>query len=88
MELVKQVSEIAREKGIKISNLVLAWTLAQGEDIIPIPGTKRVVYLEENLEALNVTLSPEDLARIEQAMPAEKVSGDRYPPGQMAIIQR
>src|ERR1700716_3928284 len=65
LDLVHRVEQIAREKGCKPSQLALAWVLAQGEDIVPIPGTKRRKYLEENLGALDVKLSPEDLRRIE-----------------------
>jgi aryl-alcohol dehydrogenase-like predicted oxidoreductase len=79
LELVDRVREIAQDKGVTPSQLALAWVLAQGEDVVPIPGTKKVAYLEENLGAIDVELSPEDLARIDEAAPFGSTSGDRYP---------
>jgi aryl-alcohol dehydrogenase-like predicted oxidoreductase len=76
--LQKRIEEIAREKGCTPAQLALAWLLAQGEDIVPIPGTKRRKYLEENVQAVFLELTPEDLARIKQAIPAEQVAGARY----------
>jgi aryl-alcohol dehydrogenase-like predicted oxidoreductase len=81
--LIHRIEEIAKEKGVKPSQLVLAWLLAQGHDIIPIPGTKRRQYLEENLGALEIPLSANDLARISEAMPPGSASGTRYPEPQM-----
>jgi aryl-alcohol dehydrogenase-like predicted oxidoreductase len=81
--LIHRIEEIAKEKGVKPSQLVLAWLLAQGHDIIPIPGTKRRQYLEENLGALEIRLSANDLARISEAMPPGSASGTRYPEPQM-----
>ncbi|MBB6729489.1 aldo/keto reductase [Cohnella zeiphila] len=78
LDLVERVSEIAAEKGCRPSQLALAWLLAQGDDIAPIPGTKRQVYLEENVGALGVELTPEDLARIDEAAPKGAASGERY----------
>ena len=83
LELVARIEEMAKEKGCKPSQLALAWVLAQGEDIVPIPGTKRVAYLEENAGALNVTLTPEDLARINAIAPQGAAAGARYPEMQM-----
>ena len=83
MKLIQRIEEIAKEKGAKPSPLVLAWLLAQGEDIIPIPGTKRRSYLEENLGALEVQLSQGDLDRIDAAMPRGAAAGLRYPEPQM-----
>jgi len=68
---------MAREKGCTPAQLVLAWVLAQGEDIVPIPGTKRRRYLEENLGALDVVLTAEDLARIEEIAPRGVAAGSR-----------
>ena len=85
--LIHRIEEIAKEKGVKPSQLVLAWLLAQGHDIIPIPGTKRQVYLEENLGALEISLSASDLARISEAMPPGSASGTRYPEPQMKGVQ-
>ena len=82
-KLVLHLEEMAGEKGCTPSQLVLAWLLAQGQDIMPIPGTKRIAYLEENLGALNVQLSPDDLRRIDEAMPAGAAAGLRYPEPQM-----
>jgi aryl-alcohol dehydrogenase-like predicted oxidoreductase len=82
--IVAKVDEIAEQKGITPAQLALAWVLAQGEDIVPIPGTKRRKYLEENAAAVDVELTVDDLARIEKELP--EVSGDRYPPEGMAAI--
>jgi aryl-alcohol dehydrogenase-like predicted oxidoreductase len=81
--LVRRIEDIARGKGCTPSQLVLAWLLARGEDIVPIPGTKRAAYLEENLGALAVRLDPADLARIDEAMPPGAAAGTRYPEPQM-----
>jgi aryl-alcohol dehydrogenase-like predicted oxidoreductase len=81
--LVHRIEEIAREKGATPSQLALAWLLAQGEDILPIPGTKHRSYLEENVEALSISLSTDDLARINEAMPPGAAAGSRYPEAQM-----
>ena len=81
--LVRRIEEIAREKGATPSQLALAWLLAQGEDVFPIPGTKRRSYLEENVEALSINLSKDDLARINEAMPPGAAAGSRYPEAQM-----
>jgi aryl-alcohol dehydrogenase-like predicted oxidoreductase len=81
--LVRRIEEIAREKGATPSQLALAWLLAQGEDILPIPGTKRRSYLEENVEALSINLTKDDLARINEAMPPGAAAGSRYPEAQM-----
>jgi aryl-alcohol dehydrogenase-like predicted oxidoreductase len=78
LELVDRVREIAAEKGITASQLALAWVLAQGHDVVPIPGTKRIRYLEENVAALDVSLSAEDLAHINAAAPIGRTAGDRY----------
>jgi aryl-alcohol dehydrogenase-like predicted oxidoreductase len=79
LELVERVREIAEEQGVTPSQLALAWVLHQGDDIVPIPGTKRVKYLEENAAAVDIVLTPEDLARIDAAAPAGATAGDRYP---------
>ena len=88
LDLVRQVEEIAKEKGVKPSQLALAWVLAQGEDIVPIPGTKRRTYLEENVAALDLKLTAEDLRRIEEIFPQGAASGQRYPEHMMAIVNR
>jgi aryl-alcohol dehydrogenase-like predicted oxidoreductase len=79
LDLVERVREIAAEKDVTPGQLALAWVLAQGEDIVPIPGTKRVSYLEENVGAADVELSPDDLARIDEMAPVGAAAGDRYP---------
>jgi len=84
LALVDKVREIAEAKGCTPGQLALAWVLAQGEDVVPIPGTKRVKYLEENVGALNVTLTPEDLAALDSAVPRDAVAGARY--GDMSTI--
>ncbi len=82
--LAERVKEIAEEKGITPGQLALAWVLGRGEDIVPIPGTKRVSYLEENLGAADVALSAEDAERIAQEIPA--AAGDRYDPAGMTTV--
>jgi len=84
--LIQRIEEIAKEKRVKPAQLVLAWLLAQGQDIIPIPGTKRRSYLDENLGALEVQLSAADLARINEAMPPGAAAGLRYPEPQMKTV--
>jgi aryl-alcohol dehydrogenase-like predicted oxidoreductase len=79
LDTVDRVNEIAKEKGCTGSQLALAWVLAQGDDIVPIPGTKRLRYLEENLAAADVTLSADDLRRIDEVAPRGSIVGDRYP---------
>ncbi len=81
--LVGRVETIAREKGVTPSQLALAWLLAQGNDVVPIPGTKRIAYLEENLGALGVQLSAGDLQRIGEALPTGAAKGGRYPEAQL-----
>jgi len=78
LELVERVEEIAAEKGITAGRLALAWVLAQGDDVAPIPGTKHRRYLEENVAAVEVELSEEDLRRIDEAAPQGVAAGDRY----------
>jgi aryl-alcohol dehydrogenase-like predicted oxidoreductase len=79
LDLVEKVREIAREKRCTPGQLALAWLLAQGEGIVPIPGTKRIRYLEENLEAVAIELTHDDLARIDAVAPRGAAAGDRYP---------
>jgi len=84
--LVGQVEQLAKEKGASAAQLALAWVLAQGDDIVPIPGTKRAKYLEENVAALSLELTGLDLARIEQAFPFGAASGERYPAPMMELV--
>jgi aryl-alcohol dehydrogenase-like predicted oxidoreductase len=79
LDLERRVEQIAKEKSCTPAQLALAWLLAQGDDIVPIPGTKRKKYLEENAAAVNLKLSPEELARIDQAAPRGATAGERYP---------
>ena len=79
LALVEKVREIAATKGCTPGQLALAWVLAQGDDVVPIPGTKRVRYLEENVGAADVELTADDLASLEQAVPRDAVVGQRYP---------
>ncbi len=79
LELVAQVEELAEEKGRTPGQIALAWVLARGDDVVPIPGTKRRAYLEENAGAADVELTDEELERLEQAFPQGAAAGDRYP---------
>ena len=82
------MKELASEKGVTPAQLALAWVLAQGKDLVPIPGTKRLRYLEENMAALNVRLSPGDLKHIETRLAQIEIVGERYSPQGMALVQR
>ena len=88
LELVAKVEEIAATKGCTASQLALAWVLAQGEDVVPIPGTKRAKYLDENLGSLRVELTADELAAIDAACPAGAPAGDRYHAYGMQAINR
>ncbi|MBB5886486.1 aldo/keto reductase [Xanthomonas sp. LMG 8992] len=87
LQLVERVRELAQTKGVTPGQLALAWVLAQGEDLVPIPGTKRLAYLEENLGALQVKLSAEELAQIEAIFPADAAAGHRYPAASRGALQ-
>ena len=86
LDLANKVEEIAREKGCTPSQLALAWVLAQGDDIIPIPGTKHMNYLEDNAESLNVKLTAGDLQRLEEVFPRGVAAGTRYPEQMMPLV--
>ncbi len=86
--LVDRVKAIAERKGVKAGQLALAWVLARGEDLVPIPGTKRRTYLEENAAAAEIHLSAEEVAELEAAMPLEEIAGGRYNEASMASIDR
>jgi aryl-alcohol dehydrogenase-like predicted oxidoreductase len=88
LHLVHVVDDIAREKRATPSQIGLAWLLAQGDDIVPIPGTKKRHYLEENLRALEVALTAEELQRIEEAFPFGAAAGERYPAAALAALNR
>jgi aryl-alcohol dehydrogenase-like predicted oxidoreductase len=86
LDLVKEVEEIAREKNCQPSQLALAWVLAQGVDIVPIPGTKRRKYLEENAAAVDLKLTPDELRRLNEVFPSGAAAGLRYPEHMMSLI--
>ncbi|MBV9098949.1 MAG: aldo/keto reductase, partial [Frankiaceae bacterium] len=86
LDLVDKVREIAAEKECTPGQLALAWLLARGDDVVPIPGTKRVRYLEENFGALDVKLTEDDLRRIDAVAPVGAAAGDRYP--DMSTVHR
>ena len=86
LDLVSQVSEIAAEKRCTPAQLALAWVLAQGEHIVPIPGTKRRKYLRENVDALDVMLNADDLERIDEVAPKDVAAGSRYPEAMMRLL--
>ena len=88
LKLVDEINAMAREKGCTASQLALAWVLAQGDDIVPIPGTKHVKYLEENIAALQVNLTAADLARIDRVLPPGAAAGTRYPEQGMRTVNR
>jgi aryl-alcohol dehydrogenase-like predicted oxidoreductase len=83
---VEKGKELAKDKGCTPSQLALAWVLAQGEEIVPIPGTKRRKYLDENLGALELHLSPEDLKAIGEVFPPDVAAGARYPEAMMSLL--
>ena len=87
LKLVETVKELASKKGSTSAQLALAWVLAQGNDMVPIPGTKRVRYLEENMGALNVKLTQSDLKEINARLAQIEVFGERYAPDMMALVQ-
>jgi aryl-alcohol dehydrogenase-like predicted oxidoreductase len=88
LKLAAAVKEMAAEKGVTPAQLALAWVLAQGQDLIPIPGTKRLRYLEENMGALNVNLTESDRKKIAERTSQFQVVGERYTPDMMALVQR
>jgi aryl-alcohol dehydrogenase-like predicted oxidoreductase len=88
LQLVDRLAEVARETGHTPAQLALAWVLSQGPDVVPIPGTKRRGYLEENAAAVDLSLTPAELERIGMAVPVDQVSGDRYPPAAQAMLDR
>ncbi len=86
--LVREVEAMAREKDCTTAQLALAWVLAKGEDIVPIPGTKHRKYLDDNIGALEVKLIDEDLQRLDEILPPGAAAGDRYAAQSMATIDR
>jgi len=88
LELVREVETMAKEKGCTTAQLALAWVLAQGEDIVPIPGTKHVRYLDENIGALDVKLTADDLKRLDEILPPGAAAGERYHARGMETVNR
>ena len=88
LELVDRVRQVAEQKGVTPGQIALAWLLHQGEDIVPIPGTKRRAYLEENVAAAEIALSDEELARIDALAPRGSAAGERYAEGPMGAVNR
>jgi len=86
--LVERVKDIAERRGVKPGQLALAWVLAKGDDLVPIPGTKRRKYLEENAAAADIHLTAAEVAELEEAIPAEEIAGDRYQESGMKLIQQ
>jgi aryl-alcohol dehydrogenase-like predicted oxidoreductase len=86
LDLVRAVEKLAEDKGCTTAQLALAWVLAQGEDVVPIPGTKRIKYLDENIGALDVKLSEEDLKRLDAILPPGAAAGQRYHERGMAAL--
>jgi aryl-alcohol dehydrogenase-like predicted oxidoreductase len=86
LDLVHRIEDMARTKGCKPAQLALAWVLAQGEDVVPIPGSSRRTHLEENLAALEISLTADELSRIDEAAPKGATAGDRYPEGGMKVV--
>lgn len=88
LRLVNHLRELAQQKGVSASQLALAWVLAQGDDLAPIPGTKRVKYLEENVAALDVQLSADELRQLDELLPLGAAAGTRYPEAMMGMVGR
>ncbi len=88
LDLVDAVGAIAADKGVTAAQLALAWVLAQGDDLVPIPGTRRITTLEQNAAAADIVLTPDDLARIEAVFPRGAAAGERYAPGGMSSLNR
>jgi aryl-alcohol dehydrogenase-like predicted oxidoreductase len=86
MELVKTVERIAEEHDAKPSQIAIAWVLSRGEDVVPIPGTKRVKYVEENVAASDIRLTEDDLERLDRAFPVGAAQGERYPAEGMKAV--
>src|SRR5260370_42038005 len=86
--LVDRVRAIADRRGVKPGQLALAWVLSKGNDLVPIPGTKRRKYLEENAAAVDIHLSPAEVAELEAAFPLDEIAGERYAPAALEAIDR
>jgi aryl-alcohol dehydrogenase-like predicted oxidoreductase len=88
LDLVKQIESLAAARGVTPSQLALAWVLHKGHDIIPIPGTKRIKYLEQNAAAVNTKLAPDEIAALDAALPPGAAAGTRYPEAAMRAVNR
>ncbi|MGA2219111.1 MAG: aldo/keto reductase [Terracidiphilus sp.] len=88
LELVEKVKQLAAEAGVTASQLALAWVLSQGQDIVPIPGTKRRIYLDENAAAVEIGLAPELMEELQQIFPPDAAAGERYAPMMKALIDK
>jgi len=86
--LVERVAALATRRGASAAQLALAWVLAKGRDLVPIPGTKRRKYLEENAAAASLALTPAEVAELEAAVPPSEVAGERYAPANLRAIDR
>jgi aryl-alcohol dehydrogenase-like predicted oxidoreductase len=86
LELVDRVKQLADQRGLKPGQVALAWLLAQGDDVVPIPGTKRLTYLQENIDAVNVKLSEDEMRALDEAAPNGATAGDRY--ADMTAVRR
>ena len=88
LNLLNKLDELSKIKGCSKAQVALAWVLAQGEDLVPIPGTKRRVYLEENVKAVDITLTDPEMTQLSNAMPLGIASGQRYAPQAMKAVNR
>jgi aryl-alcohol dehydrogenase-like predicted oxidoreductase len=88
VRLVEGLEGMARSKGCSAAQLALAWLLHKGDDIVPIPGTKRLRYLEENVEAVNITLTPRDMSELDESFQTGAVAGERYGPESLKLVER
>jgi aryl-alcohol dehydrogenase-like predicted oxidoreductase len=88
MKLVQKLEELARDKGVTASQIALAWVISKGEDVVPIPGTKRRKYLEQNAAAVEITLTDDEIRQIEEIFPPFAAAGERYPAATMKMVNR
>ena len=86
LDMVARITQIARDKNVTTGQIALAWVIAKGNDVVPIPGTRRIKYLDENTDAVNITLTPDDLRRLNEAAPVGAAQGTRYPEAMMARV--
>jgi len=88
MRMADGIAALAREKRITAAQLAIAWVLSRGDDVVPIPGTKKLQYLEENVAAADVVLTPDDLARLDEICPVGATAGTRYSEAGMKMVNR